>query len=69
MKNTFRLLMRITALFFIVAVVVESATQNYRCAAYAMLCILYILMLIRDDIFIEKMVNEIKRIIRGEDRQ
>lgn len=66
---SYRTLMLINALFFIVSVVVEVATKNYRCATYATLCILHILMLIRDDIFIEKMVNEIKRIIRGENRQ
>ena len=65
---SYRILMLVTALFFIMSVVVEVATQNYRCAGYAALCILYILMLIRDDIFIEKMVNEIKRIIKGDSK-
>ena len=65
---SYRILMLVTALFFIMSVVVEVATQNYRCAGYATLCILYILMLIRDDIFIEKIVNEIKRIIKGENK-
>lgn len=68
MKNSFRLLMQINALFYIVLAVLEAATQNYRCATYATLCILYILMLIRDDIFIEKMINEIKRIIKGDNK-
>ena len=65
---SYRTLLRIAALFCIMSVVIEVATQNYRCAGYAALCILYILMLIRDDIFTETMVNEIKRIIKGDNK-
>ena len=68
MRNAYRAGLWIISVIVTSAAVFEALTKNYRCAAYAMCCVIYIHLLIRDDIFIEKMVNEIKRIIKGDNK-
>lgn len=69
MRNAYRVWLWIVVVIVTSAAVFEALTKNYRCATYALCCAISICLLIRDDIFIEKITNEIKRIIKGEDRQ
>lgn len=61
MRNAYRTGLWMAVVIVTSAAVFEALTQNYRCAAYALCCVINIHMLIRDDIFIEKIINEIKR--------